>query len=902
MSEELQRYRIETNRKNNNYEGESLGKYEHYILGNTTLSQLKGCNIIEGFKTDINYEPDIWEGEPSDKSKPDEIILDDKEVLVVVERKKSEKLNTPKKEKKAAEQCLVYLQQLNGKLGVITDYNKFIWIHNMGDQDGEIHYIYEEGYNYSEDYRKDGIIQKVFDKLNPDTDSIVYEEPVDPSELADSVWQTIWLATHEEPKPCLSTFVELFVYKFLSDLNLLPDNLSMEELNCEEKAFKDKHGKTQIEFYVDTVRTKMKELFPEDPSVSFPIDNFKKGSDTTSIIDGFVFIEPGMTSNNHPLSSFNHSFLDIISSFTDFGKIRKIDKDFKSRVYEKFLKKNVKQQKLGQYLTPRNIVKAIVAMANMKKLQRQENTSICDPACGVGGFLLEPLLHDKSLKGNLNIVGDDIEWKTDLVGLEVDRQTNILSKANMLIHLAEKYTTLNEAQKDSFAKLMNETFILSDHDKMLGSLEFPQDKKFDLIMTNPPFVVEGTRVIKNKIRENEDLRKRYNRAGTGIESLFIRWIVDALKPGGRAFVIVPTGILSRSETAVRSYIREHCIVDGIVYLPERTFYNTPNPTYILTFTKKITEREGQHPNIFAYMVREVGETRDAKRFECRSDLPDLIRQFRAFYADKDVFEPRNLNCKIIKKDELKPEYRWDINRFWSEKEKKELGIIEAKSSIGLSDFESLVESMFTSVKDKIEELKGGVEDSGIKTKTVKLGNSDYFKIIRGKRITKSDIHNNPGDIPVISGRKRADSYLGHISEEWLKNNNKPIYLRTLVTINSNGAVGEVFLRELPKYTIHDDVTAIDINIEKIDFRFLVYSIRQAIADADFRYDAKLYKKRLKRLEIKIPVDEEGNFDLDTQERLALNFEKLNEIKESVKNFNNELENKFITAETLQDNI
>jgi len=337
MSEELQRYQ-KSERGKIYYEGDKLGKFEHFLIGNTTLTQLQQGGIIKGFITDIPFKPRFWDGKPSPASKPDEIVLDGNEVILVVERKTPDELNTQKKEEKAAEQCLVYLQQLQGKLGIITDYDKFIWIHDMSDSHDKLRYIYDGDYPFAEDYRYVWVIQKVLKDLDPLTDSIVREEVVDPSSLADSVWQTIWLATHEEPKLCLSTFVELFIYKLLSDLDLLPDDLSIDALNCEEAHFIKKEGKTQIEFYADQVRLKMKSLFPEENPETYPLD-ILQGSDTTSIIDGFVFLEPGITTHNHPLSSFNYSFLSITKSFVDFGKIKKIDTEFKSRVYEKFLKK-----------------------------------------------------------------------------------------------------------------------------------------------------------------------------------------------------------------------------------------------------------------------------------------------------------------------------------------------------------------------------------------------------------------------------------------------------------------------------------------------------------------------------------------------------------------------------------
>jgi len=890
MSEELQRYQRRKG-KSVAYEGELFNGYVRYLLGNTTLNQLRRAKIISGYTLDIPFKPKIWRGKPSKSSRPDEIVLDGKNVIVVVERKEPYELKSPKQEEEAAEQCLVYLQQLGGKIGVITDYKKFLWIHNMGTT-SELHYIYEDDSPVACDFRKKGAIEEVLGRLDPKTDSLVREEAVDPSALADSVWQTIWHATHEEPKHCLATFVELFLYKFLSDLGLLPTDYKIESLNVDENTFTKTKGKTQIEFYTQEVRPYMKSLFPEPKTIEYPLDNILPGSDVTSIIDGFVFLEPGMTNHNHPLSTFNHSFLNIIKSFVGFGTIRRIDSEFKSRVYEKFLKKNVKQQKLGQYLTPRNVVRAILRMSNAKHLLRRENCSICDPASGVGGFLLEGLLHDDLLKDNL-IIDDEVKWKVELVGLEVDRQTNILAKANMLIHLAENYVSLNSRQKKAFVKLMNRTFLLTDHDKMLGALEFPQDNRFDLILTNPPYVVKGTGIFKEKIRQEETLKQRYECVGTGVESLFLRWIIDALTPSGRAFVIIPTGILTRSEIAVRKYILDHCFLDAIVRLPERTFYNTPNITYILCLTKKNSEKEIQQNNVFTYYVGEVGETRDALRFKCQSDLPDLIRQFRAFYADKDFFEPRNLNCKLINIEKLPPEARWDVDRFWTDEERLQLGLSEARA-ISFEQFESELTSTVESVTNELEQLRNSVPISP-RYAEIPLSDERYFKLIRGRRITRSDIHKNPGEIPVISGHREEKSYLGYISEEWLQEKGIPIYTKPFVTVNANGSVGDVFLRNLPKYTIHDDVVGIDVIHEQLHAPYIVYAIREAVAKARFRYDAKLYLKRLKPLKVRIPIDECGESDIEQQRTLATQYERLEELKRSVQHFAEGLEEKFITT-------
>jgi len=893
MSEELQRYlkKEETRRL---YRGDSLDDYEHYILGSTTLNQLKQTGIIDGFIIDITFIPKIWRGKSTSQNKPDEIVLDNKSVILVVERKQSNELRTPKQEEEASEQCLVAMQQLNAKFGVITDYNKFLWISNPENKATEVRYIYDLEELFSQDYRQKGIIKKVIADFDSTSDSIRYTPAVDPSSLADKVWQTIWLATHEEPKLCLSTFVEFFLYKFLSDLEVLPANLRIDKLNMESTKFINNEGITQIEFYCQKIRPVMKSLFPEGANFKPPISNFKYGSDTTSIIDGFAFLESGIATHNHPLQTFNPQFMSIIKLFIEFGKLIKIDSEFKSKVYEKFLKKNAKQKKLGQYLTPRTVVRAIVGMANPKKFIRQKDKSICDPACGVGGFLLEPLLQENWLKNNLIIEDNKICWKIELVGMEVDRQTNILSKANMLIHLAETYKELTKKQKQLFVDFMNKTFLLTDHTKVLGSLKFPQKDRFDLILTNPPFTVRGTRVIKEQIAESQELKELYNQAGIGTESLFLRWIINALRPNGQAFVIVPTGILTRMETNVRQYLLQNCILDGIISLPENTFYNTSNPTYILCFTKRekaISRIEQPDEDVFAYLIREIGESRDVLRLPCQNDLKDLIRQFRVFYSDKEIFESRNLNCKMINKKKLNIKDRWDIDRFWTDEEKIRLGLSESKT-INISQLESKLISTAETIRTDLEVLRNG-NGREIDYKEISLSDENYFKIERGKRITKKQINSHPGKIPVISSSGQENVYLGFISKKWLEDNKNPLYTEPLITINADGSVGDVFMRRESEYTIIDVVNIIKIINEKLDQDYIMYAIKEAIAKAGFTYQAKLYIKRLKTLNIRVPINKKKELDLDLQKQLAQKYEKLAEIKKVLKKFSKEIEEKFI---------
>ncbi len=63
----------------------------------------------------------------------------------------------------------------------------------------------------------------------------------------------------------------------------------------------------------------------------------------------------------------------------------------------------------------------------------------------------------------------------------------------------------------------------------------PIRNEYDLILTNPPYVMSGSSNLKDEIAKDEGLKKHYSVNAMGIEGLFMEWIVRALKPGGKAF-------------------------------------------------------------------------------------------------------------------------------------------------------------------------------------------------------------------------------------------------------------------------------------------------------------------------------------------------------------------------------
>ena len=525
-------------------------------------------------------------------------------------------------------------------------------------------------------------------------------------------------------------------------------------------------------------------------------------------------------------------------------------------------------------------------MAQLSKLP--DGATLLDPAAGVGGFVLEPLLIEGALVGNVTITAGAPKQRVRTVGLDMDINTHILAKANMLLHLSEllkEPTTTIPAINKALAN----TFVLVNANETLGSLEYPPQNSIDVVLANPPYVTQGSAIYRKEIadvagtRNGLVLKDFYDGWGLGVESLFIRYISSSLKPSGRAFVIVPLGMLNRTEKKPKQKILSECNLLASITLPRNTFFNTAQLTCILVLEKRHTEFDPR-PDVLCACVRSIGETLDTYRAPMPDDN-DLAAVASAFIqrTDDPAFIPSDSFIKVVPAERFTENDRWDVARFWTDKELVDLGIKAA--TIGRVEFiDEAIGSLYKLSKE-LKESKSEVSSLAAgATISVDLSNTNLFRVRSGTRITNTQIRDNPGDVPVYSCFKYHDLKKGDISGKWLAIHKIRVETgnRLIITIAANGAaVGTVFTRD-EKCVLTDDLIAVEVLVEDIDVEYLATELRRKIAAGGFLYEAKLFKGRVEQLTADIPIKEDGTYDLDTQREIAASMRRFDTIRDKLK--------------------
>lgn len=832
--------------------GEAVGAYEAFNLGATTLDQLRRARII----------PDRDYGR-FEYRKPDGLVVDRRQpepvVKMVVEYKDAGKLDSEDKTRSFIEKVAEeYCRPLECEIGGVSDHRRNSWVLVSSSSWKFIKREDEYPLDYPIDLASDegrALIKRTLDRLETDLNKpeavLVPLEVVNPTRLAEQTWQDVWLACGQQPEACLATFIELLIFKFLSDLSVLRTDKS--GVPVDFATVLSKSTDKILSYYYDHVRPAIKELFPPGP-------------DGTSIINGIV-LDP-------KVQDLGRLFHQILERFEDFGSLRRIDPEFKSRIFERFLKKSLSVKNWGQYFTPRNVVKAMVEMSGIEFLP--PNAVLADPACGVGGFVLEPLMN-KRPHDFRSAHAPSLRY----VGWERDDKTAILAKANMLVHLSEVLEDDPVGSIKRLADVLNRTFI-STGNSATGSLAKAPREAFNLVMTNPPYVVRGTGKQRDLLWQDAELQAYYSIPGAGIENLFLQLVINGLKPGARALVIVPDGLLLRhSEDALRTHILRTCYLEAIVSLPKDTFYSTPKKTYILVIRKKQAPGDAQRESVFTYLIGEVGETRDAKRFVIpNNDLPSMSAAFRLFQGNPREFSSGDSRCKLFPIDRFRPDEHWLVNKWWPREERERLGDLDEESFVSPTELAPLLKETGLTLGKYAEALSSFARTKQIRrTVTLSLSDRELFRMGIGKRVLKKTLfYAKRGVVPLYSANVEVGKEHGWVDGSNLRDFSRPSLLWSIdsdfnMTVRRAGDV----------FATTDHCGRIEILSDGLDPVYcqaaIVYGFGRTYG---FDRVTRPSLRRMAAVTFKVPLRDDDTFDLEAQRDLAAEFAAIHEAVDEAK--------------------
>jgi type I restriction-modification system DNA methylase subunit len=301
-------------------------------------------------------------------------------------------------------------------------------------------------------------------------------------------------------------------------------------------------------------------------------------------------------------------------------KVPMEDRDTKGDVYEYMLAKIATAGQNGQFRTPRHIIRLMVELT-----APQPTDVICDPACGTAGFLVAAgeymrerhpnMLHDKKLNEHFH--------HRMFNGFDFDNTMLRIGSMNMLLHGVE---SPDIRYRDSLAQ---------DHAS--------EEEKYTLVLANPPFA--GSLDYENTAKDLLQIVKTKK-----TELLFLALFLRLLKPGGRAAVIVPAGVLESDSTAhakLRRALIENNRLEAVITLPHWVFKPYASvATAILVFG-----RAGTTDSVWFYRVENDGFNDDANKTpRDGSELPEVLDLWGTRCAS--AYEPKKRKHRLVPRQEI----------------------------------------------------------------------------------------------------------------------------------------------------------------------------------------------------------------------------------------------------------
>ena len=289
--------------------------------------------------------------------------------------------------------------------------------------------------------------------------------------------------------------------------------------------------------------------------------------------------------NKYKLTADNFEFPDLLGA-----------------AYEYLLKKFADSagKKGGEFYTPPEVKKLMVQL-----VKPQEGKTVYDPTVGSGGFLIEAKSYVESLGQNGMNLG--------LYGQELNGLTWSICKMNMILH------GIPDAHIENDDTIANPRFI----DEESGSI-----RKFDRVLANPPF-------SQNYSRANMKFEERFKYGftpenGKKADLMFLQHMIASTKDDGMLASVMPHGVLFRGgqEKVIREGIVKDDLIEAIIGLPAKLFYNVGIPACIIVINKN-KDPQMKNKILFINADKEYGEGRNQNYLR-----PEDIEKIRTVFDNK----------------------------------------------------------------------------------------------------------------------------------------------------------------------------------------------------------------------------------------------------------------------------
>lgn len=428
----------------------------------------------------------------------------------------------------------------------------------------------------------------------------------------------------------------------------------------------------------------------------------------------------------------DQQLIDLIHHFNKY-KLTNDDFEFPDLLgatYEYLIKQFADSagKKGGEFYTPPQVANLLVRI-----IKPQEGMTVYDPTCGSGGFLIQSKQYVEERGQNTQ--------NLPLYGQEINGVTWSICKMNMILHgIPDAY--IENEDTITTPKFINNGYI----------------RHFDRVIANPPF-------SQNYSRANMQYPERFKygftpETGKKADLMFLQHMVSSLKENGVMATIMPHGVLFRGgqEKVIREGIIKDNIIEAIIGLPAKLFYNTGIPACVVVINKnKLPHLKDKI--LFINSDREYGEGRNQNYLR-----PEDIEKITTVFNEKKEI-PKYSRLVDVKEIEQN-DFNLNVRRYVDNSPEPEMEDVHAHLIGGIPKVE------VTLYKEKLKKFNLDL------ALLLKEKNEKYFEFnddIEGKNKIKEIIENSGGvRNTILNYTERLNDWWAEVKpeiEEFYGNNN-----------------------------------------------------------------------------------------------------------------------------------